>query len=275
MQTSVVCFHLQVSAKQKGQASNKKSDLFISFVCLESSAAEIPLAVRTVTSLVLVLAFAAAHAFATEATETPICGEQDVTAHYFTLCVRSAYCTDAAVYVVAFVQDVDGTKADGQLFVRQEALADAAVPDETVGVHRGIGIASAALLLDVAADGHAPGCGDDETSAIGEVLVVEVRGSGIVAAVEVITEVAVGIELHLPFAFPVSPIGETHPFVEVCTSGVVLHCGFVPASVEVAYALRCVYSCVCIDAPILVLVQCGVEVEGTRRIPVAVHIDRH
>ena len=273
MQTSVVCFHLQVSAKQKGQASNKKPDLFISVVCLESSAAEIPFATRTVTSSVLVLA--APHAFATEATETPISGEQDITAHHFALRVRSAYRTDAAVYVIAFVQDVDGTKTDSQLFVRQEALADAAVPDETVGVHRGIGIASAALLLYVAADGHAPGSGDDETSAIGEVLVVEVRGSGIVAAVEIITEVAVGIELHLPFAFPVSPIGDTHPFVEVCTSGVVLHSGFVLASVEVAHAFRGVYSCVCIDAPILVLVECGVEVEGTRCIPVAVYIDRH
>ena len=133
MQTSVVCFHLQVSAKQKGQASNKKPDLFISVVCLESSAAEIPFATRTVTSSVLVLA--APHAFATEATETPISGEQDITAHHFALRVRSAYRTDAAVYVIAFVQDVDGTKTDSQLFVRQEALADAAVPNETVGVH--------------------------------------------------------------------------------------------------------------------------------------------
>ena len=106
-----------------------------SLVFLKSSAAETVFAARTIFAFVFVLAFATALAFSAEATETPISGKQDVTAHHFTLCVCSAYRTDAAVYVIAFVQDVDGTKTDCQLFVRQEALADAAVPNETVGVH--------------------------------------------------------------------------------------------------------------------------------------------
>ena len=144
-----------------------------------------------------------------------------------------------------------------------------------VRVHCGIRIASAALLLNVAADGHAPRQGQVEASAVPEVIVVEVRGRRIVAAIEVITESAVRIRFHLPATFPVLSESEACPLFEVAASRNILHRHLVLASIQITDILRSAKRCVHVEAPMLVLVDGSVEVVVRSRIPVAVHIDRH
>ena len=140
-------------------------------------------------------------------------------------------------------------------------MADAAVPDKVVGVHRGIGITSAALLFDVAADGHTPRESKYKATAISEVVMVEVRGCRICAAIQVILEGTIDVRFDLPPALPVPSVGETRPFVEVAAAGLVLYRHFVLTSVEVLDGVRKADLRVRVDAPILLLVERRVEIE--------------
>ena len=60
--------------------------------------------------------------------------------------VRTGRSADITVHLIALVQQVNGTQAQNQIPLGQQPLADVEVPNQLVGIHRGIGISAAAML---------------------------------------------------------------------------------------------------------------------------------
>lgn len=144
-----------------------------------------------------------------------------------------------------------------------------------VRVHCGIRITSPALLLDIAADSHSPREGKVETSAVVEVIMVEVRSRRIIAAIEVIVESSVHIGFHLPSTFPVLSESEAYSLTEVATSSHVLYRHLVFASIQITDVFRSAEGRIHVESPMLFAVQSGIEVVVRPRIPIAVHVDGH
>ena len=144
-----------------------------------------------------------------------------------------------------------------------------------VRVHCSIRIASAALLFYVAADSHSPRESDDETAAIVEVVVVEVRSRSIVAAVQVVGESAVRIGFHLVATLPILSESESEALAEVAAPRNIFHRHLVFASIEITDVLRRTERRIHVEAPMFLAVQSRIEIVVGRSPPVAVHIHWH
>lgn len=70
--------------------------------------------------------------------------------------VAAHLCVDGAAHVALLVQDVVELQADGGGVAFEEALGNLGVPYKLVGVHRGVGIATARAHGEVGREGHAP-----------------------------------------------------------------------------------------------------------------------
>ena len=83
-------------------------------------------------------------------------------------CVAAVRSAQAAGDAGALAKDVVPLHAHRHVLLRKEVLAELCVPDEFVGVHRGIVVTATALLRDVATELHVPGRVDNHVAAIAE-----------------------------------------------------------------------------------------------------------
>lgn len=100
--------------------------------------------------------------------------EQGVGVDAVILRVAALHGVDGAAVVALLVEDVVQLQADGERLALEEALRDLCIPDELVGVHRAVGIAPSALVVQVGGEARSPRSVDVERSAVGELPCVEV-----------------------------------------------------------------------------------------------------
>ena len=94
------------------------------------------------------------------------------------------------------VQDIIELERDGERIATEEALRYLGVPDELVGVHRVVGITTATLHVEVGGERRAPRSGDAYHTTIGELPGVEVVVGLELAAVVVIVQRTVELDLE-------------------------------------------------------------------------------
>ena len=93
------------------------------------------------------------------------------------------------------MEDIVELQRDGEGLALEEALRQLGIPDELVGVHRGIVVATTALHVHIGGEGGTPGGSDAYHTAIGELPRVEV-----VVLLQVVTRTGIAdrtVELDL------------------------------------------------------------------------------
>ena len=124
---------------------------------------------------------------ATEEVQTVDDMEHGVARDGVVLRIRATHRADRADEGGLLLEDIIELQGDGERPALEEALRDLRIPDELVGIHRRVVIASATLHVDVRGEGGAPWGRDTQHRAISELPRVEV-----VLRLQVVARMGVG-----------------------------------------------------------------------------------
>ena len=175
---------------------------------------------------------------------------------------------DPPFVVALLAEEIVEVKRHDKRLALEERLGELPVPDELVGVARGVVIAAAAVRVEVSGELEALWQPQHDLPAIAKTPGVEVgRWLQLVARVLVVD---VAIDGHLQ---PVVAEAEVQTLVDVGGTGGVLLCIGLFLS-HVAHVVVVAQACVGTDVPVGCRVEGGVEVEAAVSIPVAVDVLR-
>ena len=206
---------------------------------------------------------------ATEEVQAVADVEQGVGVDAVILRVAALHGVDGAAVVALLVEDVVQLQADGEWLALEKALRDLCIPDELVGVHRAVGIAPSALVVQIGGEARTPRSIDVEAATVGELPCVEV-----VLRLQQVLRVHVverTIERHLYPVLSPAALQTLHDARGAC--GVLLRAHSL-AHVEVAHVVVVVEHGEGVDVPYGGRVDGGVEHEAQVGVPVAVDVLR-